>query len=260
MSRVLSSVLLVFFVVLTSSCVNSGGKAVGTSVGGDVLRVGISANAPPIAFKKGGKLQGLEVDFAQQLARHLEKQIKFVELAWNKQISSLEEGKIDIIMSGMTITPKRAYRVAFSKPYLRTGQILLVKSEKANHFSSGIYSVMNSKYTVATVRNTTGDLFVTKNIHGIDVARYDKSEKAVKALISGKVDVVIHDAPVLCYYAATSDKANLTPILQFATEEYLAWAVNKTDTTLLADINQFIDEAGADKRMQATVKRWLPQL
>ncbi len=260
MLRLVSSVVLIFFVVFSTGCVSNTSKIVDAPAGEDVLRVGISTNAPPIAYKNGGKLQGLEVDFAHQLASYLGKQLRFVELAWNKQIPSLEEGKIDIIMSGMTVTPKRAYRVAFTKPYLRTGQILLVRAENANHFSSGIYNIMGSKYTVATVRNTTGDLFITKKIHGIDIERYDTSKKAVEALISGKADVVIHDAPILCHYAATSDKVNLTPVLQFATEEYLAWAVGKTDTKLLADINRFIDEAGTDKRMQTTVKRWLPQL
>ena len=129
-----------------------------------LLRVGVSANAPPLVYKKGNTLQGLEVDFARQLAKFLGREPHFVTLAWKDQLPALEEGKIDIIMSGMTITPKRAYRVAFAKPYMRSGQMLLVRMKEAQRYSSGIYSLMGNKPAIGTIKDTTGDFFITKTI------------------------------------------------------------------------------------------------
>lgn len=225
-----------------------------------LLRVGISANAPPLVYKKGNTLQGLEIDFARQLADFLGRKPYFVTLDWSKQLTSLEEGKIDIIMSGMTITPKRAYRVAFAKPYMRSGQMLLVRMKEANRYSSGIYSLMGDKPAIGTIKDTTGDFFITKTINRPNLTRFKTSEKAVKALIDGEVDVFVHDAPVVCHFAAMNESARITPILQLATEEYLAWAVNKSDTALLESVNRFIDASAQNNSLQTTIKRWIPYL
>src|SRR5882757_559527 len=71
------------------------------------LRVGITPNLPPLAFKQNGKIVGIEADFAQQLGKELGREVKFVVLDWSDQIPDLLDGKIDIIMSGMTITKTR---------------------------------------------------------------------------------------------------------------------------------------------------------
>ena len=57
------------------------------------LRVEISANAPPMAYKTGAKLQGLEVDFAYKLGEYLGKKVRFVQTKWENQIPSLEQNK-----------------------------------------------------------------------------------------------------------------------------------------------------------------------
>lgn len=225
-----------------------------------VLRVGVSTNAPPLVYKNGGQLQGLEIDLANQLGSYLGREIRFVELAWDNQIPALEAGKIDIIMSGMTVTTKRQYRVAFTKPYMRSGQMLLVNSDKARLYSRGIYSLMGNKPKIGTIRNTTGDFFITKTINRADITRFSTSKKAVQALVKKDIDVVVHDAPVICHFAALHENDKLTPIMQMATKEYLAWAVNKMDSELLNKVDGFIEIKGADKTLQQTITRWIPYL
>lgn len=254
--------MLSCLIFIQNGCVqNKGsGKLAGNEEATPLLRVGISPNAPPLAYKAGGKLQGLEVDFANQLGSYLGKKIKFIQLDWERQLPSLEEGKIDIIMSGMTITPKRSYRVSFAEPYMRSGQILLVRSDDARRYSSGIYSIMGKSPAIGTIKNTTGDFFISKTINRPNLTRFPASDKAVKALISRKIDVFVHDAPIICHFAAIHESDRLTPILQMATEEYLAWAVNKMDTELLEQVNGFIKSSIENRKLEQTVKRWIPYL
>src|SRR6266705_668353 len=91
------------------------------------LRVGITPNLPPLAFEQIGKIVGIEADFAQQLVKELGREVKFIELDWEKQIPALLDGKTDIVMSGMTVTKTRQFRVNFCRPYLRSGQMALVR-------------------------------------------------------------------------------------------------------------------------------------
>ena len=92
-------------------------------------------------------------------------------------------------MSGMTITSSRSYRVAFATPYLRSGQLFLVRLKDAWKFSDGIYSLMGNKPKIGVIAGTTGDLFISKTINRAVIERYPVSEKAVEALINKEIDV-----------------------------------------------------------------------
>lgn len=254
------SLLSLFFALGCTPTVQNSQNSNSASSVSAPLRVGISTNMPPLVYKNGGRLQGLEIDFANQLGQHLKRKVKFVELAWDKQIPSLEAGKIDIIMSGMTITPKRAYRVGFAKPYMRSGQMLLVRMEQAQLYASGIYSLMGNKPKIGTIENTTGDYFITKTINRANITRFKTSEKAVQALMKKKIDVFVHDAPVICHLAALNEESRLTPILQLSNEEQLGWAVNKMDQKLLQEVNGFLMEIDGNQTRQNTIKRWIPYI
>ena len=265
-----NTITILFFLLLMfalsfilSGCIttNSDGiRSAKVAADPSILRVGVSANAPPLIYKRNGKITGLEADLARKLGRFTGRQVKFIEIDWNKQIEALENNQIDIIMSGMSITPARQYRIAFSDPYLRSGQILLVRLQEKGLFSTGIYSLMNSTYNIGTVKDTTGDLFVTTNINKAKIKRFKKSEDAVKALINRDIDAFVYDAPMICHYAAINENTKLTPILSLATEEFIAWGIRKDDTKLLAQANQFLQELKSEKRLQEIIRTWIPYM
>src|SRR3954453_242320 len=72
-----------------------------------VLRVGVSPVFPPMIFKQGKELAGVEVELARQFGQETGREVTFVVLPWEDQIEALGEGKIDIIMSSMSITAAR---------------------------------------------------------------------------------------------------------------------------------------------------------
>jgi polar amino acid transport system substrate-binding protein len=86
-----------------------------------VLRVGVSPDAPPIAFRREGRIVGIEPDLGQALVDHFRRPLVLVAMDWESLIPALLDGRIDAIMSGMTVTPAREVRVAFSDPYMRSG-------------------------------------------------------------------------------------------------------------------------------------------
>jgi polar amino acid transport system substrate-binding protein len=254
--------LLVFLAAGCQQAMTSGSGKTGGSDQRDssVLNVGVTANAPPYVFKQDGKLTGLEVSFAMQLGRHLNRAVNFVEVPWDKQFDYLKDGKTDIIMSGMTITEQRSYLVDFVTPYMRSGQIMLVRMQDRSRFAGGINSVLNTNYRLGTVANTVSDFFVSSVINGANEVVFQAPEAALSALINDKIDAFIYDAPVLCYFAAQNQQDKLIPILDMGTEEYLGWAVRKGDAELLAGANSFMDSLQADGRLQQVIKRWIPYL
>lgn len=224
------------------------------------LRIGVSSNAPPFAFRQGGNLTGLEPALARRLGQYLDTKIEFVEVPWEKQIEFLSQGKTDIIMSGMSITKARSSLVDFTKPYLRSGQILLVRMEDRRKFSSGIESLMNTNYRIGTVADTISDYFVTTAINQANEVVFKRSQDAVDALIANKIDAFVYDAPIICYYAARHQQDKVTPILTMATEEYIGWAIRRGQPELLASINEFLDHLEGQGALQEEIKYWIPYL
>lgn len=225
-----------------------------------ILRVGVSTNAPPLIYQENGQITGLESVLAEKLGNYLNRRIVFVEVPWKKQLDYLKDGKTDIVMSAMTITKKRSFLVDFTIPYMRSGQIMLVRMEDSQRFSTGITSVMNTDYRIGTVRNTTGDFFVSSAINGANETVFSISEQAVESLIRGKIDVFVYDAPMICYYAAQSEADKLVPILAMGTEEYLAWAIRKSDIDLKNQVNAFLKSFKESGELQQEIKRWIPYL
>ncbi|GAG11697.1 unnamed protein product, partial [marine sediment metagenome] len=93
------------------------------------LRVGMSLGQPPLNFKgKSGKPLGLEVDMARGLAGLMGIELKIVEKPFSELLGALAGGEVDIVMSGMTITPERNAKTAFVGPYFLSGKSILTRS------------------------------------------------------------------------------------------------------------------------------------
>ena len=85
------------------------------------LRVGVTANFPPFIDKSGSRFTGLEAEFAKRMATELGKDVHFADMKWDALLPALNDGKIDVIMSGMTVTEPR---------------MLLSAGSRASHFIS----------------------------------------------------------------------------------------------------------------------------
>ncbi len=250
---------LLFTIVITAcSPLDEFTRSTKISAGPSLLRVGVSPDTPPLIYKKAGKIIGLEADFARLFGKYSGKKVTFVEIKENKQIEALENNEIDIIMSAMSITTTSQHRVAFSTPYLRAGQIMLVRLRDKSLFSTGIYSLSNSDYIIGTVQNTTGDLFISQAIQEAKRATFVTSAEAGQALIEKRIDVFVYDAPTICHYAAINTNKQLVPILTLATEEYLAWGIRKEDDELLTMANEFLQELEIRQELPRMIRNWIP--
>ena len=131
-----------------------------------ILRVGVSTSAPPLIYKQGKDIVGLEAELAREFADYLGKSVRFIELDWQDQIPALLNNRIDIIMSGMSITKMRQIRIAFSEPYFRTGQMALIRRKDADRYPHGYYSIFGwtLRMEIGVVKGTTGESFIKENL------------------------------------------------------------------------------------------------
>ncbi len=222
-----------------------------------ILRVGVTTNAPPLIFKQNLKIVGLEADFAKDLANYLGKSLRLVELKWEDQIPALLENRIDIIMSGMTITTLRKVRIAFCIPYLRSGQMALIRREDAVRFSTGLFTLTNSS-AIGVIKNTFGEYFAEQNYSGVKKVSFSEPQSAVKALIDRRIDIFIYDGPMVFYLASENEINGLTALFTPLTEEYLGWGVRKDNVELLESANKFLQTRNEEGTLNKMIKFWIP--
>lgn len=100
----------------------------------DRLTAGTAFDLPGMGYHnpKTGKMEGFEVDIAKAVAGELlgdPEKIEFVKVAPDNRLETLEEGKADLVISQLTITPDREERVDFSIPYFVGREAILVRKD-----------------------------------------------------------------------------------------------------------------------------------
>lgn len=222
------------------------------------LRVGITPNYPPIIFKQGNNIAGVEVDLANMLAKELRRNVQFIQLAWEDQIPALLEGKTDIIMSGMSVTKAREIRIAFADSYLKSGLVAAIRAEDAKKYASK-EDILKSFSTVAAVKDTTGHTFVERNFpNAIRKTFLTKASHGASELTRRSIDIFINDAPSIIWLVSENE-ANLAGFWEPLNEEYLAWGVRKDDESFLIQVNSILRKWKQDGTLNSMLLKWLPE-
>lgn len=227
----------------------------------NILRVGVSTDAPPLIYKQGEKVVGLEAELARAFAQYLGKSVRFIEVKWEDQISALLDNRTDIIMSGMSVTKMRQIRISFSEPYYKTGQMVLLHKRNQGRIPIDYYAIkgMSIILRIGVVKGTTGEAYVLDNFGTAKkISAFDTSKKAVDALLNNDIDILIHDGPIVLMLASENDSRGLTTSNSHLTEEYLAWGIRKNDIELLNSANRFIDFYKREGKLNSIVNRWIP--
>lgn len=247
--------LLSAITVLAVGCV-SWAPAQAVAADPALLRVGVTPDAPPMIFKSDGRITGVEAELAELLGRELGRKVVFVEEKWDKLIDSLGEDKFDIIMSSMSITPARSYRIAFSDPYLRVGQMVLARADEKYKYMANI--AVQAKRGIGLKAGTTADFLVRQELSGASRKYFKTGDDAAAALLRNKIDIFISDAPMIWYLAAHYEAKGLVVTPLVLTQEQLGWGVARTNSSLLDQVNSFLKKAQASGELNRIFSRWMP--
>ncbi len=193
------------------------------------LRVGMSANQPPFTMKaKDGGVIGYEADLAQILAASMNVKLSIVEIPFPDLLNALETGKVDIIMSGMTMTMERNMKVAFAGPYILSGKSILTKSSA---FSDTDESSDLNEGTIKLValKGSTSEQFVREDMPEAELLLANSYDEAIKMLEEGKASIMVADYPICAYTALVHPEKGLTTIDRPLTIEPIGLAMPPND-------------------------------
>lgn len=221
------------------------------------LRIGITPDYPPMIFTVNEKITGVDADLARQLGKELNMPVQFVEMGWDQQIAALIEGRIDIIMSAMTITDARKVRIDFTDPYLKSGLVAAIRAEDTSKYKSA-KDILSAFPAVGVIKGTTGEAFVRKEMSKSPrIVTLTKTSDAAYELKGRRIDVFIHDAPAVIWLVSENE-ADIKGVWEPFNEENLGWGVRKGDDALLRQVNTILAKWKQDGTLNDILKTWLP--
>ena len=224
-----------------------------------ILRVGISPRSQPVIFKQGDQIMGIEADYAKQLGTALNREVVFVEVPWAKLIDALEQNKIDIIMSNMTITAPRSIRINFATPYLQSGLSALFV--RGRHEPSGLIgsTILNQTRNIGYVKDTTGEFYCLQRFTRGTLQGYKDTDAAIQAMLNGKIDMFVHDAPMI-WWRSSMNERELVAFPEVLNVEPVAWGIGRHNSELLDEVNTLLAQWEKDGTSRKIVNNWLPNL
>jgi polar amino acid transport system substrate-binding protein len=158
------------------------------------LRVGMALTTPWAMRDADGALIGFEADVAAQLARDLGVELQAETMAFDELIPALEEGAIDLIASGLSVTPRRALRLAYSRPYATSGISILINRELADGVAK-LSDLNDPNARIAVVRDTTAADLARSQFPDAEIFLLATEEEVGTAVLTGRVLAAVAATP-----------------------------------------------------------------
>jgi lysine/arginine/ornithine transport system substrate-binding protein len=224
------------------------------------LRIGTEGAYPPFEYRDAsGVLKGMDVEIGNALCARMKVTCQFVPQDFDGLIPALKAGKIDLIISSLTMTPDRAKVIDFTRPYyLSPSQYVALKS-------SGITddpATLKGK-TVAVQSGTNHQAYMEQRLPDITIKAYNTVQEAQLDLESGRVDAMLADKLLMYDWLEKAGKAKGfdyvgKPLVDPLVTGEIGIGVKKGNKALADSLNTAIDGLLADPQYDTITKGYFP--
>ena len=210
------------------------------------INIGLSAFVPWAMRDRNGDLVGFEIDVAKKVAEDMGVEVNFVPTAWDGIIPALIAGKFDVIISGMSVTARRNLTVNFTRPYARTGYIVIANTKLAEEKGiDGLADLNREDVTIASRRGSTGAEAMNRHFPKARKIYFDDDTLSVQEVANGKIEAASSTPP-----KAAFEIERRGDVLRIVSAEQLsptreAFALRKGDPDALNFFDNWIQEAEA---------------
>jgi len=241
-TRTIKRTLLAALMALTTtlSVHAVAGDALQRVIDFQVLKVGMSGNQPPMTMtNREGGLMGFDVDLAKALAMAMNVKLEIKPMPFGELMQALEDDKIDMILSNMSITPERTEKVSFVGPYMMSGMSILTKNSVLGSITS-TEDFNRDNIRLLALKNSTHANFVKNAAPDatlIETASYDEG---VAMLIDGKADAMVGDMTQCILAVMRYPDAGLTTLEKPLTVEPIGIAISKDDAQFFNLVDNYL--------------------
>jgi cyclohexadienyl dehydratase len=157
-----------------------------------VVRIGTTGDYAPFSLERNGELSGVDIEMAASLAEYLELKPRFVKTTWPTLMEDLLAGRFDVAMSGISNTPERAARAAFSTAYHVDGKTPIARCEDRSRFGN-LAEIDKSQVRVIVNPGGTNEQFTREHIAQARIIVHADNRTIFEEIVAGRADVMITD-------------------------------------------------------------------
>lgn len=227
------------------------------------VTIGLDDTFVPMGFKdEDGEIVGFDVDLAKAVFKEYGIKADFQPIDWSMKESELENGTIDLIWNGYTVTKSREKKVLFTDPYAQNEQVLVTKKDSGITNAEG----MKGKILGAQEGSSGYEAFnnETKTLKDIvkdnDATLYASFNEAMIDLENGRIDGLLIDKVYADYFlkqAGKLDAYNISSV-GFKNENFAVGA-RKGDKELVDKINEAFKELQDNGKYAEISKKWFDE-
>ncbi len=221
------------------------------------IRVATSGDQPPFnAISKDGQLMGLEIDLIRALAEAMNVDLNLTSMPFPNLLPALRDGKVDMVLSGLSITPERAREFAFVGPYVLSGKSILTDSETLVNMKSPRDLDRSGLILVALAGSTSAE-WVERVAPSATLVTTQNYDEAVKMILAKQANAMIADMPVCVLTVLKNPHADLaTPAEPFSIEP-IGIAIPANDPRFQNLIETYVEAFESTGVLEELRKEWL---
>ncbi len=157
------------------------------------VRIGTTGEQPPLSMtSRSGELLGLDIALSRVLARSMGVEAEFVKLPFGELLDALADHELEMVMSGVTITPARSERVTFVGPYFTSGKTILTRSPELAAIEIAA-DLNRPELRLAALAGSTSESFVAESMPSATLVPIASLDEAIQRVIAGAVDALVAD-------------------------------------------------------------------
>jgi polar amino acid transport system substrate-binding protein len=253
--------VLLLAIALMGGCATAGTKAPDSGGLARIhaqreLAVGTAASMPPLNMTtRRGEVIGLDIDLARAMAEALKVRLRLVTIPFPDLLPALEAGKVDAVISGMTITPERSLRAAFVGPYFVSGKSLLARADGPVP-GKAPDELNDPSIRLAALRDSTSQQFAERVMPRARLSLVQNYDEGTALVVQDRVDAMVADFPVCVFSVFRYPDRGLYALVNPLTREPLGIALPRNDPALEGWTREWLrglEASGALARMQ---DRW----
>lgn len=222
-----------------------------TTVEDGKLHMATNAAFPPYEMvADDGTFEGIDVDIAGKIAEKLGLELVVDDMDFGSIITSVQTGKEDIALAGLTVTDERKQNVDFTDSYATGVQVVIVPEDSDIKTIDDLQGKL-----IGCQESTTGYTYCTDDYGEDMVTAFPSGANAVQALLTGKIDAVVIDKQPAEAYVAQNEGLKILDT-EYVAENY-AIGVSKDNTALRDAVNNALKELIDDGTVQAILDQYI---
>lgn len=217
--------------------------------------IGLDDQFPPMGFRDDqNNIVGFDIDLATEVANRLGMVAVPTPIDWSTKELELQNGNVDVLWNGMTITPERQETMLMSAPYIKNAQVVMVAKD------SGIASLadLEGKNVAMQEGSSAQGAYANCAVAGKEASLVTAPDNITlfQDLKIGRIDAVVVDKVVADYYITENGEGKLELVSEQLEDEDYGFAFAKDNSELADKVFQALTEMVEDGTAAEISKKW----